>query len=153
MLYFDRRPEVGTCFPDRFGLRGAYFELAVFDDGTLAVDGGACVEQAGLSVRKLSSTQLSALRDLVGDICFDLRTSRTYCSDGPKLHLFCSLDSRKAELRENCGFVGNEFMEQVAQILGIERDLIGYNGDLLHWKRHDIGSTVRLAASAPRSPP
>ena len=151
----DREPGV---IPARPRLDDAAFELAVFRDGTLAVDAVACVGKPGLVVGRVSDQQLTALKALVDDVCFSLPRSERSCSHGRRTHFRCSTLSRSTSFWDPCGNVGKEYIEQVVRLLELEPLLIGDKAcgpQPVFDRRRQIERTVwpeRLLSGRPLAP-
>lgn len=78
------------------------FELAVFDDGTLAFQGYACGPGSGPTLASLSEQERVALRELVNRECFRLPYSDAYCTHSGLVRVSCSVESRRIDLRNQC---------------------------------------------------
>ena len=73
------------------GSRRATFEVAVFPDGLLAFDGGACAKTDDLAIRRLDAERLSVLRSAIDDFCPQIaRLTGGDCSHGDELAIACS---------------------------------------------------------------
>jgi hypothetical protein len=108
--------------------RRAGFELAVFQDGTLAFDGGTCARVDDLVIRQLTAGRLSALRAAVDRICPEIAGMQSNdCSHGDRLQITCHTHDRRASVTSTCGDPADASYRLALQV--IERtavvDLLG----------------------------
>ena len=112
--YFDL-DQVAPAIPH------AAFELAVFEDGTLAFEGHRCVGKKGLAFRALSAERLASLRASVIRQCLGMRGSHDDCSHSDTVHLSCQDGHRKNDVVFRCDDPPTTaFVERVVRALGIE---------------------------------
>jgi hypothetical protein len=78
------------------------FELAVFEDGTLAFQGYPCGWGSAPTIARLSVPELAALRALVDRECFQLRSSNAECTDSETVRVRCAAGSRTIDLNSSC---------------------------------------------------
>jgi hypothetical protein len=81
----------------------AGFELAVFQDGTLAFDGGTCARADDLVIRQLTARQLTALHATIDRIFPKIAEMQmSSCSHGDRLQISCRTNRRQASVAVGC---------------------------------------------------
>jgi hypothetical protein len=68
------------------------YELALFDDGTVAYEGHRCVKVGGLVLQRLDTAVVGRVRDLLAQGCagIDTITENELCGDSSRLRVTCS---------------------------------------------------------------
>ena len=80
LVHVTRRARQAACELGEYC--GPWIEIAVFADGTIAVDRHACSEPANLRVTTLAPSTLSDLRTLLGERCRTLPQTDKSCPHG-----------------------------------------------------------------------
>lgn len=88
--------------PGTVRLERSLFELAVFEDGTLAFQGYECGWGAAPTTAQLSASEVAALRRLVDEKCFQLPGSSSYCTHSGLVQIRCSSISGTVDLSNMC---------------------------------------------------
>ena len=115
LVYVTRRARQGGCELAEYC--GPWIEIAVFADGTIAVDRHACSEPTPVRVKTLPPSTLSDLRTLLGERCRMLPQTDEFCLHG-SIGIECL-----GQARQVCGSASVKLIEGLAESVAAQLDV------------------------------